>query len=92
MKSAISFVVDIIMSEIGAFIAIALIIVSIIGTAMLAVNKLERYQCDSYEDMTGKETIYAEWDSCYINVNGEWFNKHQYISILNAREGLRSAK
>lgn len=52
--------------EWGGLIIILSICAAIIFGMASAINAFSRYQCSNYERITGKETTYAEWDSCYV--------------------------
>ena len=54
----------------GIILAVLVFIVSIYGGIFIGVHEYREYQCKSYEQITGKETLYNSFDSCYVKNNG----------------------
>lgn len=48
------------------------------------------YQCSNYNHITGKETRYAAFDTCYIKTADGWQRWDEYVRRGAASEGLRS--
>jgi len=75
--------------EIGVGVCI---IMAAIGALLVGVNKYEAYQCSQYEVMTGTETKYSPYDSCYVKTVGGWNQWEEYITRKSAESGLEQLK
>lgn len=63
-----------------------------IGGLLVGGNIHSRYQCNNYETVTGIETRYIEWDTCYISTESGWQRWDEYIARAAASEGLSAIK
>jgi len=56
-----------------------LIFTGFILTCMVAiiffVNFSLEYGCDNYAQATGRTVKYVNFDQCYVEVNGQWYDK-----------------
>lgn len=39
---------------------------------MFVANEHQGWMCDNYSEVTGRDTKYISWDTCYIKVDDEW--------------------
>ena len=54
----------------------------IIAAIVIFINQsVSMYQCSSFESVTGKETKYKFFDSCYVDFNGELMRYDEYTQI-----------
>lgn len=59
----------------------------IIGITALS-NEYVRYQCNQYEEITGKETKYSHFDSCYISTENGWQRWDEYKVRVIAKDSF----
>lgn len=64
-----------------------------LGLAVLlaALDLFARYQCSSFQTITGKATKYATLDSCYVSTAEGWQRWDEYKARAVASEGLKHA-
>ena len=65
-------------------IALSVILtIMIIGACFIMINEFERWQCNSYQNATHRETKYYDFDTCYIKANnGQWYTKEEYTAMI----------
>ena len=56
----------------------------------VVVNSHERYTCDNYKEITGKNTKHASFDSCYVETDEGYQRWDEYMLRSTASEGLSS--
>lgn len=58
------------------------IVVVVSGTIIVfsLIYCLRSEGCESYSDITGRETIYS-FSGCYVKHDGEWYSKEEYKFI-----------
>lgn len=54
-----------------------------------AANKHGEYQCENYAEISGNESRYAAFDTCYVKTNDGWQRWDEYLSRSVASEGLK---
>lgn len=63
----------------------SIIYLCVIGITLLCfgINKYERWLCGNYAQVTGFETKYINWDSCYIKGSDNVFIRYdeKYKSV-----------
>lgn len=70
------------------FAPVLILIGSVIGLLTVGLNYFNAYQCENYEEITGKRTKYANFDACYIET-AEGFQRYdEYKARAVASEGL----
>lgn len=47
-------------------------IILAIASAGFAIDKVVQWQCHNYQEMTGKEVKYINFDACYVNTGSGW--------------------
>jgi len=67
--------------------------VVILGTSALAIgciefarNKLNDRSCRLYQEITGRVTVYSQYDNCYVNVHDVWYTLKEYEMTLAAKD------
>jgi hypothetical protein len=68
-------------------IFICLIIGTPVGLIILE-NSFQEYQCNQYEEITGKETKYSPFDKCYISTENGWQRWDEYKVRVIAKDSL----
>lgn len=63
-------------------------VVAIFAVVIYLGNKYSSYQCSNYSRITGKETIYAEFDTCYIKSEQGYQRWDEYKARAIASDGL----
>lgn len=63
----------------GAFLAVILVLGDFYG----------QYQCENYKDITGKNTKYAQFDTCYVETSNGFQRWDEYKARSVASEGLK---
>ena len=53
---------------------------------VIAFNIHGGYSCNGYQEVTGKQTLYRQFDSCYVNVDGEWRKYDEHLAIITAKD------
>lgn len=69
----------------GCVVLVMLALFTVLATGFNADGS---YQCSNYQDVTGKETKYFWFDSCYINTASGWQRYDEYKARIIASEGL----
>lgn len=67
---------------------ILFLLVAVVGV----VDVMGRHTCSNFQEITGKQTKWVFFDTCYINHNQEWFRYDEYKARAIASEGLKSGK
>lgn len=62
----------------------------VIALAGVGSNEYSRYQCSNYERIAGKETRYANFDTCYVKTAQGFQRWDEYKLRAAASEGLRA--
>jgi hypothetical protein len=62
--------------ELRANLLFALIACVVVGLFVQSIDLHSEWQCNNYKAVTGNDTIYINWDNCYVNRDGVW-------SVLN---------
>ena len=52
---------------------------------VITLNSYGGHSCNGYQEMTGKQTLYRQFDSCYVNVDGEWRKYDEHLAIITAK-------
>ncbi len=52
------------------------LLVAALVLLLSGANKYGRWQCSNYEQVTGFEVKYIEWDSCYIKGSDDVFIRY----------------
>ena len=73
----------------GVFVAIVLVMLALLCTAF---NTAGSWSCSSYQAVTGKETNYFWFDSCYINTASGWQRYDEHKARIIASEGLSNVE
>jgi len=73
----------------GFMIVVVSLPVIVCGAILLCGNYHTAYQCKSYQEITQKETKYANFDSCYIKTTAGWQRWDEYKARAIASEGLK---
>lgn len=60
---------------------------SFVGSLLFVANLFMAYQCENYQTITGKETKYAQLDSCYVKTPQGWQRYDEYKMRIIASEG-----
>lgn len=68
----------------------AILAAVLLVAAGLLANALVSYECSSYERVTGKETKYAYFDSCYIKTADGWQRWEEYKARAVTNESKAS--
>lgn len=55
---------------------------------LISVNCIEQRRCNIYSEVTGKQTKYYSFDSCYVEIDGEFQRLSEYKARIVASEGL----
>lgn len=69
-----------------------ILLIPALATA-LVLSHLEfygRYRCHNYQKITGVSTKWVLFDSCYIEVEDQWFRWDEYLyqEKINLRKGM----
>jgi len=67
-------------------------IIIIFGAIGLLANAFTKYQCEEYSAITGKNTRYVQFDSCYIKTPDGYQRWSEYKARATASEGLKGLK
>lgn len=70
------------------FGVLAFFLVDIAATALFS-NFYGGYQCGNYAAITGKETKWLAFDSCYVKTERGWQKWDEYTARAIASEGLK---
>lgn len=57
---------------------VALILGAMAVAGMLICDAISRYSCNNYENVSGVETRYITFDTCYINTERGWQRWDEY--------------
>ena len=74
--------VDILKFFVGLFV---IIFIPIAGL-LYSINLYGRYQCAEYQRVTGSQTEYVDFDSCYIEHKGKIVRYEVYKNMMIAAE------
>lgn len=74
---------------IGFFTIVVIPLALILGAVFIAGHFYGEYQCGKYSQITGKETVWAAFDSCYIKESGTWMRWDEYKIRFMAYDGLK---
>lgn len=58
--------------ETKANVTFVAVCVVVIGLFIYGIDAYSEWQCDNYNELTGRDTKYINFDVCYVNVNDEW--------------------
>jgi hypothetical protein len=68
--------------------------VGLVGLCVLAIilglsEAGQRYSCNNYERVTGRETKWIFLDECYVKAAGGWerWDEYKYRAATNERKG-----
>lgn len=75
--------------DIKFFGGLAVIVLFCFGVFAIVVNEYTNYQCNNYQQLTGKETKYVQFDICYIKTDAGWQRYDEYKARAIASEGLK---
>lgn len=73
-----------------ALVGFVLVLAAIFAPFVLIAEIASRYQCNNYEEATGKETKYLLLDSCYVKTDAGWQRWDEYKNRSIASEGLNN--
>ena len=73
----------------GIAIAFGIFFTSV-GVIVACIGAYEDWRCETYGDMTRKNTDFVWFDDCYIEHSDEWMRYGDYQKVIIAREGLRA--
>ena len=73
-----------------AIIFLLLFLGAIFGGIFLFGHFYGQYQCGNFAQITGKQTRWASFDSCYIKSAQGWERWDEYKLRAAASEGLKS--
>ena len=77
------------MHDLKIFIAVILMFLMGIFSLLIIPSEIYgRYVCSNYEDMTGKQTNWVAFDSCYVLTDDGFQRWDEYKSRVTASEGL----
>jgi hypothetical protein len=71
------------------FVLVFLVIAGIVGVCF-SVDLLSQRSCNNYERLTGTETQYERFDSCYVRTSAGFQRWDEYKARAVASEGLQS--
>jgi len=66
------------------------IVMALVSSCAIGANAYIRYQCEKYAQITGKDTRYVEFDSCYIKTSEGFQRWDEYKARAVASEGLKA--
>lgn len=78
------------MDEIKFIGGLFLIVILVGGGVISLANKYVEYQCREYRRVTGTETKYVNFDSCYVLVDGKFQRWEEYLQKETASAGLKA--
>jgi hypothetical protein len=61
---------------------------AIIAFIAFGLNAWTASICSRYERITGKQTMYANFDSCYVQHEGQWMRWEEYKMVIIGKDGL----
>lgn len=72
------------------FIIISVLVIALFSAVMAAIvfitNKLNDRSCQLYQEITGRVTVYSQFDNCYVNVHETWYTLKEYEMTLAAKD------
>lgn len=67
------------MNDFLAFVCVpALALGALSGALIEGANAFGQYQCQQYEQITGRPTKYVQFDECYVQRDGKWMRWDEY--------------
>lgn len=70
------------------FSIIVAVLVAVLLVTVGVPEVIGRYQCSSYERITGTATKYNTLDTCYVQTDAGWQRWDEYKARIIASEGL----
>ena len=64
-------------------------LISLLFVLGIGGNEFERYQCNQYSKITGKQTVYSNFDVCYVMTESGLQRWDEYKIRYIARDGLK---
>ena len=61
-----------------------LIIIGVVLFLGVSCDRYTEYQCDNFEQITGKKVKYSTFDSCYIEHDGRFMRWSEYKLYITA--------
>jgi len=52
------------------------------------ISMVEKNQCASYEQVTGRNTQWRFFGGCYVQGRDKWYTMDEYKSVIAAKESL----
>lgn len=68
---------------------VGLPILAFLAVAVAGLHFYGKYQCNNYQEITGKKTKYASFDTCYVETVNGFQRWDEYKARSIASEGLK---
>lgn len=79
------------MRDFTVFLLLAAAATGLIGGATFTIaDAFRQYDCNAYSEVTGRETRYVDFNTCYVRYGDEWYSLDEHKAIVIARENLKS--
>jgi len=67
----------------------AVVVIGTVGSlAILIANSFEKYSCETYEEITGRQTKHRFFGGCFVETDSGWLTIAEYGQVIVAREGV----
>ena len=70
-------------------LVVGLPILALFALFVAGLHFYGKYQCENYQEITGKKTQYASFDTCYIETGNGFQRWDEYKARSIASEGLK---
>jgi hypothetical protein len=78
------------MDDFLEFVVVIVLIFGMLGGGIMTIGHFYgKYQCANFAEITGKETKWATFDSCYIKTETAWMRWDEYKLRHTASEVLK---
>jgi len=54
------------------FFIMAAFVLIVLGARLVLFNSYVDWQCSNYQEITGNETKYIDFDACYVKQGADW--------------------
>lgn len=78
------------MNDFLSFVGMVIVPFVLLGAALFgSLHFYGKYQCQNYAAISGKETRWADFDTCYIKSGNEWMRWDEYKVRFMAYDGMK---